>query len=251
MSLTVRRPLRSLTAASLLLAIAACDSSAPSNAATAEQKSAAKAGATAQTRDWTQVVTATPEGGFLMGNPNAPVKLIEFASLQCSACANFHETAYQDLKNNYVKPGNVSYEVRTFILGPIDVPVTLAARCQGAQTFFPVADGIFKTQGEWLQRAMDNQARLQALQSLPQAQQLVGILEATGLDQYFRARGLPTARLQQCMADQKQIELLGKIRSDGVNQYGLTGTPTFVINGETVEGVSTWADLEPKIQAAL
>src|SRR3712207_4298879 len=139
MLLNVRRPLRTAFAASLLVAIGACDSSAPSNAATSDQKNSAKAVGTPATRDWTQMVTATPDGGFLMGNPNAAVKLLEFGSLQCSHCADFHEAAMEDLKNNYIKAGNVSYELRTFILGPIDVPVTLAARCQGAQTFFPIA----------------------------------------------------------------------------------------------------------------
>lgn len=252
MSFNARRPLRLALAASLLVAIAACDSNTPSNAAaTSTQQAATTGGTTAPSRDWTQVVTATPEGGFLMGNPNAPVKLLEFASLQCSHCATFHEQAMEDLKNNYVKSGNVSYELRTFILGPIDVPVTLATRCQGAQPFFRIAGDVFDTQGEWMQKVMDNQSRFQALQSLPQAQQLVGILEIAGLDSFFRARGLPSAKLQQCMTDQKQIELLGKIRNDAVNTYGLTGTPAFVINGTTVENTSTWEALEPKLKAAL
>jgi len=252
MLLNVRRPLGLALAGSLVFAIAACDSNTPSNAATSTQKTAAKAGSViAPSRDWSQVVAATPEGGFLMGSPSAPVKLIEFGSLQCSHCATFHKEAMGPLKSNYVKSGQVSYELRTFILGPIDVPVTLAARCQGAQPFFRIVDDVFGTQNQWLQKAVDNQAQLQALQGLPQAQQLVGILEATGLDQFFRARGLPSAKLQQCMTDQRQIELLGKIRNDGVNQYGLTGTPTFVLNGETLEGVGTWAGLEPKIKAAL
>ena len=252
MSLNVRRPLRSLLAASLVIAIAACDSNTPSSAAdTSGQKSAATAGNATASRDWTQVVTATPEGGFLMGNPNAPVKLLEFGSLQCSHCADFYEQSHEALMNNYIKPGKVSFEFRTFILGPLDVPVTLATRCQGAQPFFRTAGDVFASQREWMQKAVDNQSRLQSLQGLPQGQQLVGILELTGLDQFFRARGLPSAKLQQCMTDQKQIELLGKIRNDAVATYQLTGTPTFVINGKTVENTSTWAALEPELKKAL
>lgn len=250
MPLNVRRPLRSFMAASLLLAIAACDGNTPSNAAGTSAQKTSTGGATAPARDWTQVVSATPDGGFVMGNPAAPVKLVEYGSLQCSHCAEFHEKGMEALKNNYVKPGKVSYEFRTFILGPIDVPVTLAARCQGAQPFFRIAGDIFETQNEWLQKAVDNQSRLQALQNLPQAQQLVGILEITGLDQFFRARGLPSAKLQQCMTDQKQIELLGKIRNDGT-KANIPGTPAFLINGDLVEDTATWEALEPKLKAAL
>lgn len=249
MSFNVRRPLRLALAATLLVAIGACDSSTPSNAATA-QKSAAKGSKTA-TRDWTQVVTATADGGFRMGNPDAPVKLLEFGSLQCSHCAEFHEQAMPTLKDKYIKSGQVSYEFRTFILGPVDVPVTLAARCQGAQPFFRISGDLYDAQRVWLQQIFDNQAKLQALQNQPQAQQLMGILEIGGLDTFFRARGLPTAKLQQCLSDQKQIETITKIRSDAVSNYNLTGTPTFVINGKTVENVFNWAGLEPKLQAAL
>lgn len=253
MLLNVRRPVRSLVAASLLVIIGACDSGAPSNAAgTTGAGTATKAGGSATpTRDWTQTVTATADGGFLMGNPNAKVKLLEFGSLSCSHCADFHETSKVPLAN-YIRTGDVSYELRTFLLGgPLDPPVSLAARCQGAGPFFRIVDDIFRNQKTWMQQAFDNQSQLASLQGQPQVEQLMGILRIAGLDTFFAARGLPASKLRQCMTDTKAIDALGKIRNDAVTQYGLTGTPTFVINGETVEGVGTWAALEPKIKAAL
>lgn len=250
MLLNVRRPLRSLMAASLLVIIGACDSNTPSNAAgTSDAQTAAKSAT--PTRDWTQTMTATPDGGFLMGNPDAKVKLLEFASLTCPHCADFHESSKAALKN-YVRSGDVSYEMRTFLLGsPIDPPVTLAARCQGAAPFFRLIDDIFRNQSQWMQTAYENQAQFASLQGQPQPDILVGLVRIAGLDSFFAARGLPASKLRQCMTNEKEIDLLGKIRNDGVKTYGLTGTPTFVINGQTVEGVSTWAALEPKIKAAL
>jgi len=252
--LNVRRPLRSLMAASLLVIIGACDSNTPSNAAGTADASksgttAAKSGAA--TRDWTQTVVATPEGGFRIGNPDAPVKLMEFGSLQCSHCRDFHEEAMATLKRDYIAPGKVSYELRTFILGPIDVPVTLAARCQGAGPFFRIVDDVFKSQGDWLQRAQDNQAQFQQLQGRSQVDQLTGILGIIGMDGFFRARGLPAAKLQQCMQDKTQLDAITRIRNEAVSKYNLTGTPTFVINGETVPETSTWQALEPKLKAAV
>ncbi|MFC3714172.1 thioredoxin domain-containing protein [Sphingoaurantiacus capsulatus] len=248
---TARRPMRSLIAASLIMMIAACDSSTPSDAVAGEAPAgAAKAGAVAS-KDWTQATVATADGGFLMGNPDAKVKIIEFASVSCSHCADFHATSKVPLEN-YIRTGNVSYEMRTFLLGgPLDPPVSLAVRCQGAAPFFRLTDDIFRTQKTWMQTAFDNQAKLAELEGQPQADQLVGLLRIAGLDSFFAARGLPGAKLKQCMTDTKQIDFLGKIRNDGVNKHGLTGTPTFVLNGETLEGVSSWPALEPKIKAAL
>jgi protein-disulfide isomerase len=251
MLLNVRRPLRSLMAASLLVIIGACDSNTPSNAAgTPNAKAGAAQKSGAATRDWTQTVVATPEGGFRMGNPDAPVKLVEFASLQCSHCKTFHEEGMTALKRDYVAPGRVSYEMRTFVLGPVDVPVTLAARCQGPGPFFRIADDVFKSQGDWLQQAQDNQAQFQQLQGRSQVDQLTGILGIIGMDSFFRARGLPSAKLQQCMQDKTQLDAITRIRNDGI-KYNIPGTPAFLINGTLVQDSGTWAALEPKLRDAL
>jgi hypothetical protein len=82
--------------------------------------------------DWTQVVVETPEGGFRMGNPNAAVKLVEYASVTCPHCAEFSEQASETIKNDYVKNGQVSWEFRHLLLPfPTDPGMSLLARCQG------------------------------------------------------------------------------------------------------------------------
>ncbi|MFL6763858.1 MAG: thioredoxin domain-containing protein, partial [Sphingomicrobium sp.] len=65
--------------------------------------------------DWTRAVAATPEGGFRMGNPAAPVKLVEYGSLACPHCRHFEATGYKPLIQNYVRTGRVSYEFRNFL----------------------------------------------------------------------------------------------------------------------------------------
>lgn len=251
MLLNARRPLRSLMAASLLVIIGACDSNTPSNAAGTSGGQAAATKAGGATRDWAQTISATPDGGYLMGNPDAKVKVIEFASLTCPHCADFYENSHAPLQN-YVRSGNVSFELRTTLLGnPIDPAVTLASRCQGPQAFYRMVGDIFRTQKDWMQTAVNNQAQLQTLQGQPPTDVLMGILRIAGLDGFFAARGLPASKLRQCMADTQQIDLLGKIQNDAFRTYKLTGTPGFVINGETAEGVATWTQLEEKIKAAL
>src|SRR4249919_2359055 len=92
--------------------------------------------------DWTMVVNPTPAGGFMMGNPNAKVKLIEFGSLTCPHCREFDEKGVPTLMSNYVKTGQVSWEFRNYVRDGFDLAASLVARCNGAKTFFPLMRGI-------------------------------------------------------------------------------------------------------------
>ncbi len=84
--------------------------------------------------DWTQTVAKTPEGGFRMGNPEAPVKLIEYGSLGCHVCAEFEEQGAPELRDTYVKSGQVSWEFRPYLLFPTDPGVSSAAAWTSATT---------------------------------------------------------------------------------------------------------------------
>ena len=86
--------------------------------------------------DWTQVVTETAEGGYRMGNPNAPVKLVEYASITCPHCGEFAEAGADELENVYVRSGQVSWEYRPFMIFPSDPGLLMLLRCQGPTPFF-------------------------------------------------------------------------------------------------------------------
>src|SRR5688500_13061899 len=87
-------------------------------------------------RDWTRVEATTPDGGFRMGNPDAPVKLVEYLSLTCPHCAAFAREGTPPLIRNYVRRGRVSFEVRNLPLNALDVTATILARCGGPERFF-------------------------------------------------------------------------------------------------------------------
>ena len=87
---------------------------------------------------WADVVNATSAGGFVMGNPNAKVKLVEIGSLSCPHCKAFDDEGVPALIEKYVKPGKVSWEFRTYVIhGPIDVAADIVVRCNGAEELFP------------------------------------------------------------------------------------------------------------------
>lgn len=240
-----------LVAAAALFATAACngdkagDSTAP--AAKVEAVAPPEGG------DWAQVVTQTPAGGFQMGNPNAAVKLVEFASMTCPHCAEFAETGVGPLVDKYVKSGRVSFEVRNFVRDPLDITMSLIARCGGTNRFFPLTDAMFKSQRDFFQKVQGaSPEQQQSLAQLPPAQQFAGYAQLAGLQQWAAMRGLPSASQKQCLSNQSEIDRLVQMASDAASEYPeFPGTPTFVINGEMAENAGTWAQLEPKLRDAL
>ncbi len=202
--------------------------------------------------DWSTIVSRTPEGGFVMGNPNAKVKLVEFGSLTCPHCAEFDETGAKPLIDNYVKKGLVSWEFRNFVRDPFDMTATLLSRCGGEASFFGLTRNLFADQKDWVGKVQAaDPARLQALQGLPPAQQFSTIADLAGLKQFAAMRGVPRAKADQCLADEAEINRLVQMNSDASSTYSIPGTPAFLINNTLVEAASSWEALEPKIKEAL
>ena len=197
-------------------------------------------------QSWDQVVTKTPEGGFLMGNPDAPVKLIEFGSMTCPHCADFAADT-DELVNDYVKTGQVSFEFRNYVRDGLDMAMSLVARCGGEQRFFPLTDALFESQRALFEHAQSAPPEQQ--QALSQSPQ--GYAQLAGLQQWAAQRGLPEARTNACLTNQAEIDQLIQISSDATSQYAVPGTPAFVINGELVENAANWDTLEPKLREAV
>ena len=112
--------------------------------------SAALGAAVAAQPDWTRVVAATPEGGFRVGNPDAPVKLVEYGSLTCIHCAHFARDGVPELLGTYVKSGRLSYEFRNFVRDPADLAGALLSRCAGADDFFALTGRYFADRDQWI-----------------------------------------------------------------------------------------------------
>lgn len=239
------------TALALAIALAGCggeesggNAQAPAQNAPLQQVAAPNGG------DWTQMVTQTPSGGYLMGNPDARVKLVEYGSLSCSHCAEFSEQGAAPLRDTYVKSGQVSWEFRPYLLFAPDAGVSAVLRCMGPNAFFSLSEQLYASQSEWLGRVQQvPQEQLAQVENMPAVQRAAFLVKAAGLDQFFRQRGIPQAKLDACLADQQALEALANLTAQGNNE-GVTGTPTFFINGSKVEA-GRWSDLEPAIRAKL
>jgi protein-disulfide isomerase len=241
-----------LALASVALLAAACN--AEKSAATGDKGPEVTAAAVPAPNngDWTTIVSKTPQGGFVMGNPNAKVKLVEYGSLTCPHCAEFEEKGGKTLVNDYVKKGLVSWEFRNFVRDPFDMTATLLARCGGPASFFGLTRNLFADQKDWIGKIQAaDPAKMQALQTMPPAQQFSTIADLGGLKQYASMRGVPRAKADQCLANQAEVTQLVQMNTDAATTYNIPGTPTFLINGSVVEDTATWELLEPKIKEAL
>ena len=199
--------------------------------------------------DWTQVVSRTPQGGTVMGNPDAPVKLVEYGSLTCPACRAFSEEATASLTDTYVRSGQVSWEFRHLVIhGAVDIALAMLADCQPPAAFFPTIEQIYDQQSDIIDRFEPEEQ--ERIQSLPPEQQLAPIARALELDTFFARRGMPEARFSQCLGNLPAAQQLADNMNRAASEEQVQGTPTFFING-TKQDENQWPQLEGRLRAAI
>jgi protein-disulfide isomerase len=215
----------------------------------------AKAHATpSKARDWSLVVSQTDAGGFVMGNPDAKVKLVEYGSMTCPHCARFDESAVPSLIAKYVKTGKVSWEFRNYVRDGFDVSATVVARCGGAKSFFPLTRAMFKDQAKWQKKiTAASQDALNKAQDLPPNQEFLTLAKIAGFQQWAAAHGVPLKKTHQCLTDEQAMGQVVQMADDAKTQFpDFPGTPTFVVNGTMVEfGAITEAEVWPTVEAQL
>lgn len=246
------RLIATLAAAALALAGCAKPADTAQTAPTADTRPVAAQPAPAG-QSWEETVVATPEGGYRMGNPAAPVKLVEYGSRMCPTCGAFGREAFEPLKK-YVDSGKVSFEFRDFLVhGAMDLPSTLVGRCGGPGPYFPILEQMFQNQDKylgWVDKL--SPADKQALEAgnIPPMQAITIMANAMGMVDFVKQRGIPEAKARQCLMDKAEVDRLTKITQDKTADGTVTGTPTFFINGKTAPGIVTWGQLEPALKAA-
>lgn len=195
-------------------------------------------------RDWTTMVTQTPSGAFVMGNPKAKVKLVEYLSLTCDHCAHFAEEAFGPLKAGYIRSGKVSLELRHAIRDPFDIAAALLVRCQGPGGYFQSTETVLARQPEWLQRA--SQLPEEEPGDKPMGERLIAMAKGSGLDTMF-----PPARVAPCLSNAAEHKRLAAMADEAWVKRKIGGTPAFLINGVIQADVASWDALEPRLKAAL
>ena len=208
--------------------------------------------AAAAPADWSTRLATTAQGGVLMGNPNAAVKLVEFGSLTCPHCRAFHAAGLPAIRTRWLAGGQVSYEYRPFSLNGVDLMAGLLMQCQAAPQAWAFVDRVYGRQDELMRGFMaipeSERARIQAL---PADAQGPAMATAGKLPEFAAAAGITRARYDACLAATPGRDKLLAIRADAVQNHNLQGTPSFLINGRMQTDVFDWAALEPLLTAAV
>ena len=150
-----------------------------------------------------------------LGNPKSKVVLIEYAAHSCPACAAFNEQNFGRLKANYIDTGKIFYVFRLFPLRADDGAAEKIARCLPEDKYFSFVDLLFRNQPKW-----DVEYGVQAPEGVRAGLVLLG-----------RIAGMSESQVEQCMVNTAEDERINKVATDGEKRYGITGTPTFILNG--------------------
>ena len=168
-----------------------------------------------------------------MGNPNAKVTVIEYASVACPFCARFNNEVFPAFKAKYIDTGKIHYVFREMLVGDDNEMAMAAAgflmaRCAGKDKYFSVVDAIFHGQ-----------------QAIVQSGDVRG-----GLQRIGEAAGLSDAQFNSCINDDNALKALNQRVQTYTTQDGIDSTPTFVINGKKLVGEPTLASLDAAVAAA-
>jgi len=171
-----------------------------------------------------ELMTPGPLGEQALGSANAPVTIIEYASMTCPACAQFHETTYPELKKRYIDTGKVRFIFREFPLDQLAAAAFMLARCAGNDKYFPLIEALFAKQTEW---------------AVPRP------LEP--LFAIARQAGFTQDSFDACLKNQQVLEGIEQVRQRAAQRFNVQSTPTFFINGKLFRGLFKIEEMEKEI----
>jgi len=167
-----------------------------------------------------------------LGNPKAKIVAIEYAAPMCPHCAHFNEEGIPVLKSQYIDTGKVYYIFRVFPIGQPDVAAESLARCLPADNYFAFIDQLYRNQEKW-----DPEYGVQDVEG--------------GLIAQARIAGFTEDQARACMKDKDKNARVMAVSQDAQTRYGISGTPTFVINGEVQTPGAQWSEIKAKLDSLL
>lgn len=199
------------------------------------------------TRDWRRVATRTPSGAYVIGNPAARAKLVEYSSYTCPHCGAFAVESGPVLMDRMIRDGSTSLEIHPVVRDRLDLAAAILARCGGAQRFAAMHLAIYAAQNQWLDRGIAfEQGNAQRLSTYALLGQLRTEADGAGLTDVARAHGLAPAAIDRCFADRSGVDAL--VALSAATPANVPGTPAFFLRGQLLPAYD-WAKLEPLLRA--
>lgn len=185
----------------------------------------------ASAQEATKTAEAIEIKDMALGQEDAPITFIEYASFTCPHCASFHDAVFKDLKKDYIDTGKVRFVYREVYFDRYGLWAAMVARCGGEMKYFGISDILFETQSEW------------AGSNDPSA--VVANLKKIG-----RTAGMDDATLDACLQNGPMAQAMVDHYEESMAEYDVKGTPTLVING-TVHSNMSYDDLKKILDAEL
>lgn len=169
---------------------------------------------------------ALPE--MALGEADAPVTIVEYASMTCGHCANFHRNTLPAIKENYIDTGKARLIMREFPFDPRAEAGFMLARCSDDK-YFSMIDVLFQQQSNWVQAESARDALLQIA----------------------RLAGFSQESFEACLTNQQLLDDVRSVRKRAADDFGVDATPTFFINGNKYSGALTVAEMSAIIDGML
>lgn len=166
------------------------------------------------TVDMDKLLEPGPMKEEALGSKDAPITVVEYASMTCPHCRHFHETTLPEIKQKYIDTGKVYFIFREFPFDPRAAAAFMLARCAPGDKYFPMVDVLFKQQDVWA-RAEN------AVQALENISKLAGFTQES---------------FEACLTNQKLLDDINAVRERASADFGVNATPTFFINGKKYSG---------------
>jgi protein-disulfide isomerase len=167
---------------------------------------------------------------LVLGNADAPITVVEYASMTCGHCAAFHNKVFPTLKEKYIDTGKVRFIMREFPLDNLAAAASMLARCAGDGKTFPLISALFSKQDDWAFVRGDPKPNLFKI-----AQQA----------------GFTQESFEKCLTDQKLLDDISAVRSRAVDTFGVSATPTFFINGKKLNAGPTLEEFDKAFSSIL
>jgi protein-disulfide isomerase len=165
----------------------------------------------------------------VLGADDAPVTMIEFSSLTCPHCAEFHTETLPKIKEQYVTPGKVRLVYRDFPLDPLAMAAAMLPHCAGSERYFGLLEALFRSQATWARS--------------PEP--------AKELERLSRFAGLSPTAFQECLNNQELLQAIQQRAEAARGEYNITSTPTFVINSQKIVGARSFEEFQKVIEQQL
>jgi len=187
--------------------------------------------ANAQSADPAADIDISSVTEMVLGNPDAPVTVIEYASYTCPHCATFHANQFKNLQADYIDTGLVQFIYREVYFDRFGLWASMIARCGGEARFFGITEMLYDQQDKWIAGGDP-------------------VLISENLRRIGRAAGMSAETVDACLADEVKAQTLVAWFQDNAERDGITSTPSLVINGQRHSNMA-YGDLAALIDAAL